>query len=337
MRSGPVRSGRVVGMGVLNAGRSLLDTLLDRAVIPGYTSVGFQFRRSGWAADPAPDALRGRTAMVTGASRGLGTAIATGLAALGATVLMTVRDRERGERARGELAVAYPDADLRVEVCDVADLGAVREFAAELTGRLSSLDVLVHNAGVLPATRTETRDGHELALATHVLGPVLLTELLAPLLAGPRDARVIVMSSGGMYTQSLPVDDPEYRHGRYRGATAYARTKRMQVALTPILADRWAPQGISVSTMHPGWADTPGVAESLPAFRMLTGPLLRSPSQAADTAVWLAAVTPAPPTALFWHDRRPRPEHYLPVTRESEDDRHRLWRYCAQTIGIDNP
>ncbi len=325
----------MVGMRFLDGMRPVLDTALDRTVVPGYTRIGYQIRRSGWANDPPPDALRGRTALVTGANRGLGKAIAAGLARLGATVLLTVRDRDSGEQARDEIA-AESDADVRVEVCDMSDLGAVRAFAAELSTRVSRLDVLIHNAGLLPATRSETDDGHEITLATHVLGPVLLTELLVPILAKSSDPRVILMSSGGMYTQTLPADDPEYRTGRYRGAVAYARTKRMQVAFTPILARRWAGRHIRVYSMHPGWADTPGVASSLPGFRALTGPMLRTPEEGADTALWLAATQPAPPTGRFWHDRRPRPEHYLPWTRYSDRDRELLWRYCADAIGIDS-
>jgi NAD(P)-dependent dehydrogenase (short-subunit alcohol dehydrogenase family) len=314
----------------------MLDTVLDRTVIPGYTRVGYQLRQSGWENDPLPDSLSGRTALVTGANRGIGKAIATGLARLGATVLLTVRDRESGEQARDEIA-AESGADVRVEVCDMSDLGAVRAFAADLSSRVSRLDVLIHNAGVLPATRAETVDGHEVTLATHVLGPVLLTERLLPILASSSDARVILMSSGGMYTQPLPVHDPEYRKGNYRGAIAYARTKRIQVALTPILARRWAAEQIRVYCMHPGWADTPGVAASLPGFRTLTGPLLRTPEEGADTAVWLAATSPAPPTGRFWHDRRPRPEHYLPLTQFGDRHREQLWRYCADAIGIEDP
>ena len=67
----------------------------------------------------------------------------------------------------------------------------------------------MHNAGVLPATRTETGEGHEITLATDVLGPVLLTELLLPVLANSPDPRVIFVSLGGMYTQALPAADPE--------------------------------------------------------------------------------------------------------------------------------
>ena len=96
-------------------------------------------------------------------------------------------------RARDEISAALPDADVRVEVCDVSDLAGVRAFAADLAGRLSRLELLVHNAGVLPATRTETGKGHEITLATHVLGPVLLTEFLA---AG---ARQLTRSAGDFH------------------------------------------------------------------------------------------------------------------------------------------
>jgi dehydrogenase/reductase SDR family member 12 len=322
-------------MSVLGGMRSLLDTALDRTVAPGYTSVGYRLRQAGWADDPAPDALRGRTALVTGANRGIGKAIAAGLAGLGATVLLTVRDRNSGEQAREDIVGADPDADVRVEVCDVSDLETVAAFADDLAGRVPRLDVLIHNAGVLPDSRSETADGHEITLATHVLGPILLTERLLPILADSGDARVILMSSGGMYTQSLPTDDPEYRRGRYRGVTAYARTKRMEVAFTPILARRWASQDVRVYSMHPGWADTPGVTAALPGFRKVTGPLLRTPEQGADTAIWLAATAPAPPTGGFWHDRRPRPQHYLPLTRSSDQDLELLWRYCADAIGLE--
>jgi len=316
---------------------ALLDTALDSSVVPGYSRLGYLIRRGSWAqGDPAPGALHGKTALVTGANSGIGKATSTGMARLGATVLMTVRNRERGEQARREVLAEVPDADLRVEMCDVSNLGAaVRSFAADLTGRGQQLDVLVHNAGALPESRTESEEGHEVTLATHVLGPLLLTEQLTPALAASTDARVIFVSSGGMYTQALPVTDPEYRDGQYRGATAYARSKRMQVALLPVLADRWAATNITVHAMHPGWADTPGVASSLPGFHRLTGPLLRTPAEGADTIVWLAATAPAPPSGQFWHDRRTRPTHYLPHTRESAHDCTQFWQFCAEATHID--
>jgi|JI10StandDraft_1071094.scaffolds.fasta_scaffold21236_4 dehydrogenase/reductase SDR family protein 12 len=312
---------------------TVLDGLLDRTVVAGYTRVGLAVREKFWPALD-PDALAGSTVLVTGANSGIGKAIAAGVAGLGATVLLTVRDKARGEAARADILGAVPGADVRVERCDVSDLPGVRTFAADLVTRVPRLDAVIHNAGVMPPERTRTEQGHELSLATHVLGPVLLTELLLPSLATSPDPRVVLMSSGGMYTQRLPADDIEYTSGRYRGAVAYARSKRIQVALTPLLADRWATRSVMVAAMHPGWADTPGVATSLPAFRRLTGPALRTPEQAADTAIWLTATVPTPESGRFWHDRAVRPVHYLPSTRYSDAELQRVWHYCLGAVGL---
>ncbi|SEA21400.1 MULTISPECIES: SDR family NAD(P)-dependent oxidoreductase [unclassified Mycobacterium] len=312
---------------------AFFDDLLDRTVVLGYSRVGLAVRQQFWQTPELPDeALAGRTVLVTGANSGIGKAIATELAALGATVLMTVRDRARGEAARRDVLTDVPGAKVAVEVCDVSHLAAVRSFAADLLSRRPRLDAVIHNAGVMPEERTESAEGHELSLATHVLGPVLLTELLLPALTAAPDPRVVLMSSGGMYTQSLPVDDIEYRRGHYRGATAYARSKRVQVALTPLLARRW-PE-LMVAVMHPGWADTPGVAQSLPGFRRLTRPILRTSEQAADTAVWLTATEPTPVSGQFWHDRRIRPTHYLPTGRDDDAQVRQVWQYCAAAIGL---
>ena len=309
-----------------------VDTVLDRSVVPGYTRAGYWLRRQSWPADdPRPDALRGRTAIVTGGSSGLGKATATGLARLGATVRLVVRDVGRAESAVAEIAKQVPGASLEVDCCDVSDLVDIRRYAAEV--RLDRLDVLVHNAGVLPAKRTVTSQGHELTLATHVLGPLLLTDLLRPALAAAQ-GRVIFVASGGMYTQPLPADDPEYRSGPYRGATAYARSKRMQVAFTPLLAERYEPDRVLVATMHPGWSDTPGLTASLPLFAKVTRPLLRPPDEGADTAVWLAATEPVPATGEFWHDRRIRPAHYFRRTRETEAERLQVFDYCLTAAGL---
>lgn len=304
-----------------------VDTLLDRTVVPGFTRLGPAVRRRlpTWPDDPRPGVLAGRTAAVTGATSGLGLATAEGLARLGAHVRLVVRDTDRGERVRQQLVRDVPGAVATVDRCDVADLDDVRRFAAELDA--DRVDVLVHNAGALPAERTESPQGHELTMAVHVLGPVLMTELLRDRMAR-RDARVVLVTSGGMYAQPLRADDPAYTCGRYSGTTAYARSKRAQVELLPVLAARWAAERISVHATHPGWADTPGVVESLPGFHRLTGPLLRDPAEGADTTVWLAATEPTPPSGRLWHDRRDRPTHLLPRrTRTDAAERDRMWSW----------
>lgn len=313
--------------------RTVLDGVLDRTIVPGYTRLGSAVRQRFWT-PLDPGALAGKTVLVTGANSGIGKAIAAGVARLGATVLLTVRDRSRGETARRDILADAPGSEVQIERCDVSDLPGVRAFAADLVTRVPRVDAVIHNAGVMPPERTRTPEGHELSLATHVLGPLLLTELLLPVLAESPDARVVLMSSGGMYTQNLPADDIEYRSGVYRPAAAYARSKRVQVALTPLLAHRWSARSVTVAAMHPGWADTPGVATSLPGFRKLTRPLLRSAEEAADTAVWLTATTPTPVSGEFWHDRAIRPTHYLPNTHYSDAELQRVWRYCLDAVGL---
>jgi dehydrogenase/reductase SDR family protein 12 len=210
----------------------------------------------------------------------------------------------------------------------------VRQFAERCTAQAERLDVLVNNAGVLPSTRALSPDGIELTFATNVLGPFLLTNLLLPLLERSAPARIVNVSSGGMYTQRIRVDDLQNQRGEFDGATAYARAKRAQVILTELWARRLEGSGVVVHAMHPGWADTPGVETSLPRFYRLTRPLLRTPEQGADTIVWLgAADEPGRSTGLFWHDRRPRPTHRLPWTRDTRQEREQLWARCAQLSG----
>jgi dehydrogenase/reductase SDR family member 12 len=270
----------------------VLDIVLDRTIVPGYSRIGYQLRSNWWADDARAGSLDGRTVAVTGANSGLGKAIVIGAARLGAIVRMLCRDTERGERARAEVQQQCPRAVVFVDRCDLSDLSSVRACAALLRDELPGLHALVHNAGVLPPERTETADGHELAVATHVLGPHLLTKELRPALAADHDARVVFVSSGGMYAQRLRVDDPEFHEGEYGGTAAYARTKRMQVVLAQLWAQRLAEpveHRVAVHAMHPGWADTPGITDSLPRFAKVVTPILRSSEQGADTAVWLLA------------------------------------------------
>ena len=309
---------------------AVVDTLLDRTVAPGYTRVGYAVRRrlGSWPADPPPGALLGRRALVTGASSGLGVATVEGLAALGAEVVLVVRDVDKAARVVREVQGRHPLARLDVQRCDLADLDDVRAFAGAVTDHV---DVLVHNAGAMPPRRTESPQGHELTMALHVLAPVLMSDLMVDRLEG---GRVVLVTSGGMYGQRLRADDPEYLDGDYSPTTAYARSKRAQVELLPVLQQRWAAYAVDVHATHPGWADTPGVAESLPTFRRLTGPLLRDAAGGADTTVWLSAVEPPPAGGRLWHDRHPRPTHLLPRTRTGPAETDRMWTWVRAQLDL---
>jgi dehydrogenase/reductase SDR family protein 12 len=313
--------------------QSLLDTILDRTVVAGYTRVGYHMRRGTWS--PAElQSMDGKVVLVTGATSGLGLAAAEGFARLGAAVRLLARSEQRGERARAQIVARSGNSDAQVSLCDISDLQAVRQFAERFSAQTSRLDVLVNNAGALASERTLSVDGIELTFATNVLGPFLLTNLLVPLLEQSKPARIVNVSSGGMYTQRIHLDDLQMAHQDFDGPTAYARTKRAQVILTELWAERLRGTGVVVHAMHPGWADTPGLKSSLPRFHSLTKRLLRTPQEGADTIVWLgAAPEPARSSGGFWHDRRQRPTHRVPWTKQTPRDRERLWAECERLSG----
>ena len=296
------------------------DRLLDATVVGGFSRLGpaVRSRLGNWESFP-PGCLAGRTAVVTGPTSGLGLAAVLEFDRLGADLVLIGRDRGRVEAVRSRLHGADRAVTL---VADMGDLAAVRRISGELIASGRRIDALVHNAGALTADRRTTPQGREATIATHVLGPRLLTRELLPVLDG---GRVIVVSSGGMYAAPLPRFDrgesPEMSPERYDGTKQYAIAKRLQVTLNEI--DAAAHLDITFSAMHPGWADTPGVRSSLPGFARITAPILRTAEQGADTIVWLVATGRRYESGRFWCDRAERPIHRLPTTRRSDDDTNR--------------
>jgi dehydrogenase/reductase SDR family protein 12 len=304
-----------------------LDTALDRSLVLGYTKIGPAVRRRWWAPDAEAGSLAGEHVVVTGATSGIGTAMVESFLDLGATVHVLGRNATKVADLVADLRRRRPTAELVEEVCDVGDLDAVRAWTDDLTSRVDDLHAIVHNAGVMLPERTESPQGHEMALAVHVLGPHLMTERLLPALGAGGGGTVVIMSSGGMYSAGLrsTPDEIEYRDGEYDGVRGYARTKRMQV----VLADAWSRRlrggRVAVESTHPGWAATPGVSDSLPGFDKVMAPLLRTPASGADTAVWLVATRPdSSGTHHFWHDRATRPTTY-PFQRRQEPDAERAF------------
>ena len=321
----------------------LVDQLVEAPVVTSFTRIGHDIRsRIGhWPAVSGYD-LAGRVVVLTGATSGLGLAAAEILARCGATVVLLGRDRSKTVRVRDDLAARTGHDELDVVVADMGDLDAVRDAAGDIRRRYEHVDVLIHNAGALSATRQTYSDGLEATVASQVVGPFLLTSLLldrlTPRQPGQLPGRVVTMSSGGMYASPLRVGSLQMGDD-YRGSEQYARAKRAQVTLNEMWADRADPGEVVFHAMHPGWADTPGVEASLPRFRRVVGPLLRTPAQGADTLVWLAADDgkPLESSGGFWLDRERRPIHKLPNTRRSDTPARRaeLWEWCERMTASD--
>ena len=303
--------------------------LLDASVVFSFDASGFRRHARGFDPGDLEVDLSGRVCLVTGANSGIGRAAAKELALRNASVMLLCRNPERGQRAEEELRAETGSDSLHFQQLDLSDLVAVRRYAEEAAP--ARVDVLIHNAGLLPDERQLSPQGHEVTLATHVLGPLLLSQRLRErLAAGPQRGRIVWVSSGGMYTQELSLRDVEWEERDYDGVVAYAQTKRMQVVLAELLAERW-PE-LAVNSMHPGWADSPGVERSLPTFHKLLGKRLRSPAQGADTVVWLAAADAAADrSGEFFFDRQAR-SPYLLGKRASAERRQAFWDACQRWL-----
>ena len=316
-------------------GADLIDRALEASVLGSFSRIGYLGRRSLGLIGPL-ERIDGRACWITGGSSGLGLTTALGLARLGARVRLVVRDAGRGADARAQIEEETGATDVRVETCDMSSLESVRALAARINAGDDPVHVLIHNAGVLPHERRESPDGIELTFATNVLGPYLLTRLLLDRLHASAPARVLFVTSGGMYTQRLAVDDLQSREGPFNGPAVYSRSKRAEMAICEEWADELRGTGIVVHAMHPARSDSPGIREALPGFSRLIGPILRTPEEGIDTLVWLASAGEAAATSgQLWLDRRPRPIHRLARTRDSQVERRFLLAECARLAGID--
>lgn len=316
--------------------RRLADAALEATVVGSFSRIGFAARRAlfDWDAEPVVD-MSGRVALITGATGGLGLSAATALAQRNADLWIVGRDPQRIEAARQAIIAVAHDSSVTSAVADLAVLDDVRKLSDRVRRSVPRLDVLIHNAGALTHDLCYTADGLEVTAQVHVVAPFLLTTALFPILRATPDARVITVSSGGMYTKRLDLDALAAPVIPFNGVRTYANAKRAQVVLNELWSQYAGGSGVVFHAMHPGWADTPGVRESLPRFRALMGPLLRTPGQGADTMVWLATDPRALETnGLFWLDRRPRSVAPLPGTRTSDADAERCWSWCVDRAGV---
>ncbi|MEY3587633.1 MAG: hypothetical protein RJA47_229 [Actinomycetota bacterium] len=311
--------------------KNLVSNLLDTTVVGGFSRIGYEVRsRLNSFEDVTTLDLADRRIVVTGPTSGLGHETCVMLARAGADLVLVGRDEARTVAA-AERIDTLGSGEVSFVVCDMGNLGAVNAASRTIASG-GAVDALVHNAGALTHERVLTPQGFESTVATHVLGPFLMTSMLVDTVAGV-DGRVVTVSSGGMYSADLPRvaggRTLEMNELQYNGTRQYAIAKRAQVVLNEMWSEKRP--DVHFAAMHPGWADTPGVKSSLPTFRTVTRPLLRTPRQGADTIAWLAAADTLPaPSGTFWCDREPRSTHKTATSRATDtpDRRRDLWNWC---------
>lgn len=317
----------------MSAAGRVVDALLEASVVGGHTTIGFDARRrlESWG-PPVDTDLTGKTFVITGATSGIGRAATIVLARSGATIRSASRSADKAEQAQEQLRNVAANSAITVDHADLSRPDEAIGWARGLHRDHDRLDGLLHVAGAYFDSYTLTEDGIEANTAIYVIAPFVLTSALSDLLCAADDARIVTVSSSGAYAARLSVDDLEGDADSYRPLSAYARTKRAQIALTHAWAERFG-DAVAVHAMTPGWCDTPLVRQGLPRFGAFFGPVLRSPDQGADTLAWLATQpTSAIGTDGLWRDRSRRWEHRLPHTLGG-DDTEALWRWCEQRSG----
>ncbi len=235
--------------------------------------------------------MGGKVVLITGGTSGIGKATAIALAAMGANVTITGRNRERGEQAVEEVRRESGNEEIELVIADLAVQAEVRRLAEEFRERHDRLDVLVNNAGLVISERTETPDGMETQFAINHLAPFLLTNLLLDLLEKSVPSRIVTVSSEGHRWGKMDLDDLQSTK-RYRGFPVYGMTKLANILFTRELAERLRSTGVTANCLHPGGVSTnfgnnnSGVMTLL--FRAFK-PFMRTPEQGADTVIYLAS------------------------------------------------
>ncbi|MBF0239389.1 MAG: SDR family NAD(P)-dependent oxidoreductase [SAR324 cluster bacterium] len=312
--------------------REFMDDFLNKTILFGYDRIGYNIRKKLWNEADTKTSMTDKVCVISGANSGLGRATCFHLANLGAVVYLVCRNSESGKLTQQKIIKSTGNPNIFLEIVDTSEPQQIKEFASRMHSRESRIDVLINNAGVLLNDRQENSEGLEKTFATNTLGYFLMTNLLLPLLQKSEAARVINVSSGGMYGASVQLEDPQYTKRPYNGVMAYAESKRAEVLLTELWAEQLKNKNIFVSSMHPGWADTKGVKNSLPTFRMIMQYFLRNAEQGADTIIWLA-VNPnlkIEDTGLFWFDRKPRPINRSGKTQHTQEQALQLLKLCCE-------
>ena len=236
--------------------------------------------------------LKGKFCIVTGSNSGIGKETAIALAKMGASLVMVVRDQDRGEMARKEIIGKSGNGSVELMVCDLSSMESVRHFTREFKEKYQKLDILVNNAGGVFNRREITPEGFERTLATDYLGPFLLTNELLDLMKRSAPSRIINVSSGLAKNGTIDLGDLQSSKS-YKGMTAYSNAKLMLALYSYELADRIKPFGVTANVAFPGFVATnlgrnSGSLRSSIMFTLVR-PMQINARKGAETSVHLAS------------------------------------------------
>jgi NAD(P)-dependent dehydrogenase (short-subunit alcohol dehydrogenase family) len=294
---------------------------------------------SQWTAASIPD-LSGKTAIVTGATSGIGLETARALANRNAAVILAVRSADKGARAAAMIQQSAPRARISVQALDLASLASVKAFAESICASESRLDLLVNNAGIMAPPYGKTEDGFELQFGTNHLGHFALTGRLTPLLHATQGARVVVVSSVAHRNGHLDFSDLNWERRKFKAFQAYGDSKLANLLFAYEFARRLNQQGkpLCVTAAHPGWT-----ASDLARHSSFVGILHATLSQNTEMGALpslRAACDPDARSGDYYGPRGFAEMRGLPVKVKSNAASHdralaeRLWKVSEELTGV---
>jgi len=295
-----------------------------------------------WTSGDVPG-QHGRLAVVTGANTGLGFETAQILAARGASVVLAVRDTEKGKRAAARIAAAAPGANVTVQPLDLASLESVRAAAGELRARHPRIDLLINNAGVMFPPRQATGDGFELQLATNHLGHFALTGLLLEQMLPVPGSRVVTVSSLAHRIRAQINFGDLQSERSYSRVAAYSQSKLANLMFTYELQRRLSGAGTTIAVAaHPGLAATE-LTRNSPAATAVLARLISQKAAMGALPVLRAATDPGVlggqyygPGRFFGTRGYPKPAGSSGRSRDTASQR-RLWTASEELTGVTFP
>ena len=288
-----------------------------------------------------PD-MQGKTVVVTGGNSGIGFETAAALAGMGARVLVTARNADKGRAAVAAIGQRVDGAgQVQLVTFDLSDFSSVRRGADEILEQAPQLDVLVNNAGLVLTQRAETVQGLEATFATNHLGPFLLTSLLLDRIRASAPSRIVNVASTahGSARKGIPFDDLQSEK-RYRPMRVYGQSKLANMLFTLELARRLESAGVTANSLHPGTVRTgygaDGDARGLLALGIkVSSPFFLSPAKGALTSVYLSSSPEvAGVTGEYFVKCKPkRPKPWA----QDPDAARRLWQVSEELVGLTSP
>jgi len=274
--------------------------------------------------------MKGKIVLITGATSGLGKETARALARLGATIVLTTRDAQRGEQTKQDLIASTQNKSIDVLSCDLASFVSIRTFCAEFLQKYDALHVLINNAGVWDFRRRVSKDGIEETFAVNYLAPFLMTNLLLEVLKKSAPSRIINVTSG-LHSGTIQFDDLEFKKN-FSGLKAYGHSKLAVILFTRLLAKKLEGTGVTVNCVNPGLNQTNLGRDAGFAARMVFKILGKDPAKGAETALYLASLPDVATVSGEYFEKKQVKKTNLETY--DMDAANKLWDISKKYVGL---